>query len=145
MSNILWFHDLGMDDLAQVGGKNASLGEMVTNLGDLGVRVPGGFATTADAYREFLEQDGLADRIRTAVEAIDLDDVAQLARVGADVRAWIEAQPLPAGPSRSSLRADGAAGSEGARPVRALEGRLPGEGRRLKKMAGSWTTPRCER
>jgi pyruvate,water dikinase len=96
MSNVLWFQDIGMDDLAQVGGKNASLGEMVSNLAGAGVRVPGGFATTADAYRAFLDNDGLADRIRSAVEAVDIADVAELARVGAQVREWIEQQPLPA-------------------------------------------------
>ncbi|WP_029146445.1 phosphoenolpyruvate synthase [Microbacterium luticocti] len=95
MSNVLWFHEIGMDDLAQVGGKNASLGEMVSNLADAGVRVPGGFATTADAYRAFLAHDGLADRIRSAVESLDIDDVAALARVGAQVRRWIEEQPFP--------------------------------------------------
>jgi pyruvate,water dikinase len=95
MSNVLWFQEIGMADLAQVGGKNASLGEMVSHLSESGVRVPGGFATTADAYRAFLEADGLAGRIRAAVEAIDIDDVAQLSRVGAQVREWIETQPFP--------------------------------------------------
>ncbi len=97
MTNILWFTEIGMNDVAQVGGKNASLGEMVSNLSGAGVSVPGGFATTADAYREFLAADGLYDRIRSAVEALDVDDVAELARVGATVREWIERQPLPAG------------------------------------------------
>ena len=96
MSSILWFDEVGMADLPQVGGKNASLGEMVSHLSELGVRVPGGFATTADAYRAFLAADGLDIRIREAVEAIDVDDVVQLARVGAAVREWIEQQPLPA-------------------------------------------------
>ena len=85
-----------MADVAQVGGKNASLGEMVSNLSDAGVSVPGGFATTADAYREFLAADGLYERIRSTVEALDVTDVAELARVGANVREWIEEQPLPA-------------------------------------------------
>ncbi|WP_166876341.1 phosphoenolpyruvate synthase [Salinibacterium sp. ZJ450] len=96
MTNILWFTEIGMADVAQVGGKNASLGEMVSNLSDAGVSVPGGYATTADAYREFLAVDGLYDRIRTTVEALDVADVAELARVGATVRGWIEQQPLPA-------------------------------------------------
>ncbi|MGM7671629.1 phosphoenolpyruvate synthase [Microbacterium sp. A93] len=96
MSNILWFDEVGMADLPQVGGKNASLGEMVSHLSDLGVRVPGGFATTADAYRSFLSTSGLDLRIREAVDAIDVDDVTQLSRVGAAVREWIEQQPLPA-------------------------------------------------
>ncbi len=95
MTNILWFHEIGMADLPQVGGKNASLGEMVSELADAGVRVPGGFATTADAYRTFLETDDLAGRIQTAVGALDIDDVAELARVGAQVRQWIEEQSFP--------------------------------------------------
>ena len=95
-NNILWFTEIGMTDVAQVGGKNASLGEMVSNLSDAGVSVPGGFATTADAYREFLAADGLYERIRLTVEALDVSDVAQLANVGATVREWIEEQPLPA-------------------------------------------------
>lgn len=96
MSNILWFDEVGMADLPQVGGKNASLGEMVFHLSGLGIRVPGGFATTADAYRSFLSKSGLDLRIREAVEAIDIDDVTKLSRVGAAVREWIEQQPLPA-------------------------------------------------
>ncbi|MGB4777633.1 phosphoenolpyruvate synthase [Microbacterium sp.] len=96
MNSILWFQDIGMADLPQVGGKNASLGEMVSRLSDAGVRVPGGFATTADAYRAFLAEDGLDERIAAAVGAIDIDDVAQLARVGADIRRWISDQPFPA-------------------------------------------------
>src|SRR3954447_19918438 len=100
MGNILWFQDVGMTDIAEVGGKNASLGEMVSNLAHAGVRVPGGFATTADAYREFLQADGLMERIREAVEAVDVGDVAELSRVGAQVREWIERQPLPAGLER---------------------------------------------
>ncbi|GAA3907898.1 phosphoenolpyruvate synthase [Microbacterium invictum] len=96
MSSIAWFDEIGMDDLAQVGGKNASLGEMVSHLSDLGVRVPGGFATTADAYRSFLAADGLYDRIKEAVEQVDTDDVTELARVGSLARTWIEQQPFPA-------------------------------------------------
>ncbi len=96
MSNVLWFHEIGMSDLLQVGGKNASLGEMVSHLSGAGVRVPGGFATTADAFRTFLEADGLYDRIRAAVDELDTDDVAELSRVGSTVRSWIEEQPFPA-------------------------------------------------
>ncbi len=95
MTNILWFTEMGMSDVHQVGGKNASLGEMVSNLSHLGVSVPGGFATTADAYRDFLAGDGLYDRIKTVVEQLDVSDVAELSRVGANVREWIEHQPLP--------------------------------------------------
>jgi pyruvate,water dikinase len=95
-TNILWFAEIGMQDVGQVGGKNASLGEMVSNLSGAGVSVPGGFATTADAYREFLAAEGLYDRIRSAVGTLDVTDVAELARVGALVREWIENQPLTA-------------------------------------------------
>jgi pyruvate,water dikinase len=96
MTDILWFDELGMDDVPQVGGKNASLGEMVSKLGDLGVRVPGGFATTADAYHRFLAGDGLYDRIMQLVLPLDVADVTELARVGATLRGWIEQQPFPA-------------------------------------------------
>lgn len=96
MTDILWFEQIGMGDLARVGGKNASLGEMVSHLSSAGVRVPRGFATTADAYRRFLAADGLDERIRVAVERLDPDDVAELVRVGTDVRGWIEQQPFPA-------------------------------------------------
>jgi pyruvate, water dikinase len=85
---------LGMRDVATVGGKNASLGEMIGALARLGVRVPGGFATTADAYREFLQQDGLEARIRTELAALDVDDVAKLAAAGARIRQWILATPF---------------------------------------------------
>ncbi len=94
-TDILWFTQLGMDDVAQVGGKNASLGEMVSTLAQKGVRVPGGFATTADAYRRFLAGDGLYDRIMRQVMPLDVTDVVELARVGATVREWIEQQPFP--------------------------------------------------
>lgn len=107
MANILWFRDIGMEHLPQVGGKNASLGEMVSRLTDAGLRVPDGFATTADAYRTFLAEGGLDQRIREAVAAVDIEDVAELARVGAQVRAWIEAQPFPAALERDIREAFG--------------------------------------
>jgi pyruvate,water dikinase len=89
------FEQLGMHDVERVGGKNASLGEMIGALARLGVQVPGGFATTAHAYREFLNQDGLDARIRTELAALDVDDVAKLAASGARIRQWILATPLP--------------------------------------------------
>jgi pyruvate,water dikinase len=95
MSNILWFDELGMADLPQVGGKNASLGEMVSNLAGLGVRVPRGFATTADAYRRFLAHDDLRGRIRDAIAGLDVDDVTALTHVGTEIRAWIAGHPIP--------------------------------------------------
>lgn len=96
MKNVLWFDEIGMTDVPQVGGKNASLGEMVSALADKGVRVPGGFATTADAYRGFLAADGLAARIRDTLVSLDVSDVAALSEAGAAIRTWIERQPFPA-------------------------------------------------
>jgi len=93
--HVVWFSRLGMDDVERVGGKNASLGEMISQLADAGVRVPDGFATTAAAYREFLAHDGLADRINAELDALDSDDVDALARTGARIRGWIMDHPLP--------------------------------------------------
>lgn len=84
-----------MSDVDQVGGKNASLGEMIGELGKAGVRVPGGFATTAHAYREFLAREGLAERIGARLRSLDTDDVQALAAAGSDIRSWILAQPFP--------------------------------------------------
>jgi pyruvate,water dikinase len=83
-----------MNDVESVGGKNASLGEMISQLTDLGVTVPGGFATTAAAYRDFLAQGGLDDKIHKALADLDVDDVEKLARTGAEIRGWIQATPL---------------------------------------------------
>ncbi|MDN3237299.1 phosphoenolpyruvate synthase [Pseudomonas sp. WAC2] len=87
---------LGVHDVEQVGGKNASLGEMISNLAGAGVSVPGGFATTAQAYRDFLEQSGLNDRIHAALDALDVDDVTALAKTGAEIRQWIMDAEFPA-------------------------------------------------
>ena len=87
---------LRMTDVEAVGGKNASLGEMISQLAASGVRVPGGFATTAHAFREFLQQGGLAERINAKLATLDTDDVRALAAVGALIRGWVEAQPFPA-------------------------------------------------
>src|SRR5438874_799643 len=84
-----------MRDVETVGGKNASLGEMIRALGALGIRVPGGFATTAHAYREFLAQGGLDARIRAELARLDVDDVARLAATGARIRQWILETPFP--------------------------------------------------
>ncbi len=89
------FEQLRMTDVESVGGKNASLGEMISQL-PTGVRVPTGFATTAHAFRQFLAFDGLAARINAKLDALDTDDVRALATVGADIRAMVEAQPFPA-------------------------------------------------
>ncbi|TWE09190.1 phosphoenolpyruvate synthase [Rudaeicoccus suwonensis] len=95
-SNIEWFADLGIGDVETVGGKNASLGEMVQHLSKAGVRVPTGFATTADAYRRFLTETGLKDDIDAALDGLDVDDVRELARVGNKIRTDIEQQQFPA-------------------------------------------------
>jgi pyruvate,water dikinase len=85
-----------MEDVGRVGGKNASLGEMLQNLAPLGVDVPSGFATTADAYREFLRHDGLQDQINDLLRDLDVDDVNELRRVGKQIRDWIMTIPYPA-------------------------------------------------
>ena len=87
---------LGMSDLAKVGGKNASLGEMIRHLSSEGVRVPGGFATTAFAFHEFIDASALRTRIDAALAKLDVDDVKALARAGAEIRSWIVQAPLPA-------------------------------------------------
>ncbi|MBX9297968.1 phosphoenolpyruvate synthase [Chromobacterium vaccinii] len=93
---VIWFEKLRMTDVEEVGGKNASLGEMISQLAGSGVRVPGGFATTAQAYRDFLQHDGLADKISAALAKLDIDDVSELARVGKEIRQWIIDTPFPA-------------------------------------------------
>ncbi|HOB65702.1 phosphoenolpyruvate synthase [Ottowia sp.] len=89
------FEQLRMSDVELVGGKNASLGEMISQLPQ-GVRVPTGFATTAHAFRQFLAHDGLAQRISARLKTLDIEDVRALADAGAEIRAWVEAQPFPA-------------------------------------------------
>lgn len=92
---VIWFENLRMTDVESVGGKNASLGEMISQLTEKGVRVPGGFATTAEAYRAFLAHEGLSSRISEALAKLDVDDVAELARVGKEIRQWILDTPFP--------------------------------------------------
>ena len=94
-SHVVWFSQLGMNDVESVGGKNASLGEMISHLADAGVSVPDGFATTADAYREFLAHDGLADKINAALDALDVDDVDALVATGEKIRNWVIEHPFP--------------------------------------------------
>lgn len=95
MAYIRWFETLGMKDLEVVGGKNASIGEMIANLSQAGVRVPGGFATTAQAFLEFLQHNHLTERINTALGNLDTDDVDELAKAGAEIRGWVENAELP--------------------------------------------------
>lgn len=93
--NVIWFENLRMTDVESVGGKNASLGEMISQLTEKGVRVPSGFATTASAYRAFLAHEGLAERISSALATLDVNDVTELARVGKEIRQWILDTPFP--------------------------------------------------
>lgn len=93
---VLWYQDLGMNDVDRVGGKNASLGEMISNLAGAGVTVPGGFATTALAFNDFLEQSGLNDRIYAVLDELDSEDVRALSVAGQQIRQWILDTPFPA-------------------------------------------------
>ena len=93
-SNVLWLHDLRLSDLAQVGGKNSSLGEMIGELSGLGVSVPGGFATTADAFKAFIAHNDLHQRIYDKLATIDVEDVPALTRAGAEIRGWVIDAPL---------------------------------------------------
>ncbi len=99
----LAFDRLGRGDVDTVGGKNSSLGEMISHLAKLGVAVPNGFATTAQAYRDFLQHEGLAARISKELSNLDADDVEELAKVGAKIRSWILATPFPARLEREIL------------------------------------------
>ncbi|MCH8500295.1 MAG: phosphoenolpyruvate synthase [Aliidiomarina sp.] len=91
---VLWYQDLGMGDVNRVGGKNASLGEMISNLAGAGVTVPGGFATTSHAFNTFLEQSGLNARIYEILDSLDIDDVKALAEAGKKIRQWIIDTPF---------------------------------------------------
>ena len=92
---VIPFEKLRMTDVDQVGGKNSSLGEMISQLADTGVRVPGGFATTAHAYRIFLSQSGLDAKINAALDALDVEDVNALVKTGAEIRQWVLDTPFP--------------------------------------------------
>ncbi|TDO98659.1 phosphoenolpyruvate synthase [Marinomonas balearica] len=93
---IKWFSDLRLEDVGEVGGKNASLGEMISNLSDLGIQVPNGFATTAYAYQTFLEESGLNDKIHALLDTLDVDDVNALSLAGETIRTWVEEAPFSA-------------------------------------------------
>jgi pyruvate,water dikinase len=102
---IIPFQDLKNRDVELVGGKNASIGEMISGLAALGVSVPGGFATTSHAYRDFLAQGGLDERIRATLASLDVDDVDELAAVGARIRGWMLATPFPSRLQDEAVRA----------------------------------------
>ena len=91
---VLWYEQLGMQDVERVGGKNASLGEMISNLSGAGVSVPGGFATTAFAFNEFLELSGLNGKIHDLLDTLDVDDIAALNRAGQQIRDWVVDAPF---------------------------------------------------
>lgn len=91
---VVWYQDLGMHDVPRVGGKNASLGEMISNLANAGVQVPGGFATTAYAFNQFLEQSGLNERIYQVLDGLNVDDINALAKAGAQIRQWVIDTPF---------------------------------------------------
>ncbi|MDO5506301.1 MAG: phosphoenolpyruvate synthase [Pseudoxanthomonas suwonensis] len=93
-TNILWLQDLRLTDLAQVGGKNSSLGEMIGQLADLGVSVPGGFATTADAFKDFIAHNNLHQRIYDRLATLDVEDVPALTAAGGEIRGWVIDAPL---------------------------------------------------
>lgn len=93
-SHVLWLHELRLSDLAQVGGKNSSLGEMIGNLAKLGVSVPGGYATTADAFREFIAHNTLEKRIYDRLDGLDVEDVDALVKAGGEIRSWVIEAPL---------------------------------------------------
>ncbi len=92
---VIWFDSLGMEDVNRVGGKNASLGEMISGLSSAGVRVPNGFATTAFAFREFLRHNSLAERVNSLLARLDVDDINALKEAGATIRQWIIETPFP--------------------------------------------------
>jgi pyruvate,water dikinase len=91
---VLWYQELGMDDVNRVGGKNASLGEMISNLSNAGVQVPGGFASTSYAFNQFLEKSGVESQIYALLDALDVDDVKALAQAGSQIRQWIIETPF---------------------------------------------------
>ena len=93
-ADVLWLHELRLSDLAQVGGKNSSLGEMIGQLAHLGVSVPGGFATTADAFRRFIAHNNLSQRIFDRLADLDVEDVDALVKAGGEIRGWVIDAPL---------------------------------------------------
>ena len=119
---VLWYQELGMGDVNRVGGKNASLGEMISNLANAGVQVPGGFATTSYAFNMFLEQSGVEAKIHELLDALDVDDVNALAEAGKTIRQWILDTPftpeLENAVSEAFVTLQGDAGEEASFAVR---------------------------
>src|SRR3954471_8595302 len=94
-ARVITLDQLRMTDVAHVGGKNASLGEMIGRLAGAGIRVPGGFATTTAAFDEFLRDNDLTDKIAARLAQLDVENVAELAKAGSEVRRWITEAPFP--------------------------------------------------
>ena len=95
IENVIWLKDVGMSDVDKVGGKNASLGEMISGLESHGVRVPGGFATTAEAFESFLEHSDLKNKINKLLSDLDITDISALTKTGLLIRQWVEEAPFP--------------------------------------------------
>ena len=95
--NVVWLKDVGMSDVEKVGGKNASLGEMISGLDSQGVRVPGGFATTAEAFESFLEYSDLKNKINKLLSDLDVSNIQELTKTGLLIRQWVEEAPFPDG------------------------------------------------
>ena len=95
IENVIWLKDVGMSDVDKVGGKNASLGEMISGLESQGVRVPGGFATTAEAFESFLEHSDLKNKINKLLSDLDITDISALTKTGLLIRQWVEEAPFP--------------------------------------------------
>jgi len=123
---IRWFREIALSDVPLVGGKNASLGEMIGGLAGAGVRVPDGFATTARAYRDFLAQGGLDGRIAGVLAGLDIEDVVALAEAGAKIRAWILETPFQPALEREVRAAAAALGGAVAVRSSATAEDLPG-------------------
>ena len=125
---VLWLDQLRLSDLGQVGGKNASLGEMIGNLSKLGVSVPGGFATTAFAFQQFIAQSGLAERIQQRLAGLDVDDVDALVKAGTEIRGWVIDTPRGR-PRRRRARSLRAAVQDGRNRQHRGRGAFVGHGR----------------
>ncbi len=95
IENIVWLKDVGMGDVEKVGGKNASLGEMISGFNSQGVRVPGGFATTSDAFESFLEYSDLKNKINKLLSSLDVANIKELTKTGSLIRQWVEEAPFP--------------------------------------------------
>ena len=104
IENVVWLKDVGMSDVERVGGKNASLGEMISGLNSQGVRVPGGFATTAQAFESFLDHSDLKNKINELLSNLDITNIQELTKTGLTIRQWVEEAPFPKGLHQSIVQ-----------------------------------------